>query len=46
VATIPGVGHSPTVAEDPRDPTERGPIAPDDARVLVAWLQQQLGHAR
>lgn len=46
VASIPRTGHNPTLAHDPQDLSERGPISPDYERVLTSWLRQHVGHPR
>ena len=42
VVTIPGAGHSMTVAEDPDDWMEAGPLAPGYERELLAWLRDHV----
>ena len=42
VVTIPDAGHSMTVAADPDDWMEAGPIAPGYERELLAWLRDHV----
>lgn len=42
VFRVPGGGHSPTLASDPRDLQERGPVSPEYERALVTWLQRHI----
>jgi pimeloyl-ACP methyl ester carboxylesterase len=42
IETIAGAGHSPTLATDPLDLDEAGPIASAYERVLVDWLRDRL----
>jgi pimeloyl-ACP methyl ester carboxylesterase len=39
VRRLPGTRHSPTLAADPKDLDEKGPISSDYERVLVDWLR-------
>lgn len=38
VARLPGAGHFPTLAEDPHDLDEKGPISAEYERALIQWL--------
>jgi pimeloyl-ACP methyl ester carboxylesterase len=38
VASVPGAGHFPTLATDPRDWSERGRTSPHYEAVLISWL--------
>jgi pimeloyl-ACP methyl ester carboxylesterase len=38
VVSLPGTGHAATLAADPNDWLEAGPVSPDYERTLLAWL--------
>jgi uncharacterized protein len=42
VVSLPGTGHAATLASDPDDWLEQGPVSPDYERSLVAWLRDRL----
>jgi pimeloyl-ACP methyl ester carboxylesterase len=42
VVSLPGTGHAATLASDPADWLEQGPVSPDYERKLVAWLRDRL----
>jgi pimeloyl-ACP methyl ester carboxylesterase len=42
VVTVAGAGHSPSLADDPLDLAEAGPIAPAYEQALVDWLAARL----
>jgi dipeptidyl aminopeptidase/acylaminoacyl peptidase len=39
LARLPGCGHFPTLAADPSDPDEAGPISPAYEQLLADWLR-------
>ncbi len=45
VEQLPGAGHFPTLAIDPQDLDEKGPLSPDYERVLAGWLSDQVAAA-
>jgi pimeloyl-ACP methyl ester carboxylesterase len=42
VVRLPRTGHLPTIAEDPNDLEERGPISAEYERALLAFLAREL----
>ncbi|MGB2711442.1 MAG: alpha/beta fold hydrolase [Conexibacter sp.] len=43
VEKLQGAGHTPTLAKDPRDTQETGPISPQYEQLVVDWFTRHLG---